>query len=293
MKEPSPEAIIGASISAAIEQDVRHLFALEEASFEGRLILIDDKIHFANQNATQLLARETASLINRTIWDFVDRPAESRFDSRSVLADYHMARTSVHLRDGSTRRVELRHRGVQGPGFALGIVALRPVAEMPLVEADAETDAIGSDKPISEDNLAQKDAAVKELVWQLRDVKRSTLSDITLQVERLVLPLLLQLQQTATPGQQETIRLVSSAISDILSDESEETARMFKRLTPRESQICHMIRQGLASKDIASQLNTSVQTVLAQRKQIRRKLGISGRSVNLSSYLLQLEDEEE
>ena len=46
-----------------------------------------------------------------------------------------------------------------------------------------------------------------------------------------------------------------------------------------------MIRGGFASKDIAQALNLSVQTIEKHRKNIRKKLGLSNKEVNLAAYL--------
>ncbi|MGB3223740.1 MAG: PAS domain S-box protein [Desulforhopalus sp.] len=57
------------------------------------------------------------------------------------------------------------------------------------------------------------------------------------------------------------------------------------RLTKSEVQICQMIQSGSASKDIADAMSISLETVQTHRKNIRKKLGLSGKDVNLYSYL--------
>ena len=59
----------------------------------------------------------------------------------------------------------------------------------------------------------------------------------------------------------------------------------YARLTPRELEICDMIRKGLSSKQISFDLNLSVATVQKHREQIRKKLAITNKSINLGSYL--------
>jgi len=60
------------------------------------------------------------------------------------------------------------------------------------------------------------------------------------------------------------------------------------RLTPREIEICNMVKGGLASKEISNLLNISCQTVEKHRKNIRHKLGISNKDINLTSFLQKL-----
>lgn len=57
------------------------------------------------------------------------------------------------------------------------------------------------------------------------------------------------------------------------------------RLTKSEVHVCQMIQAGSTSKDIAEGLAISIETVQTHRKNIRRKLGLSGKDVNLFAYL--------
>jgi PAS domain S-box-containing protein len=57
------------------------------------------------------------------------------------------------------------------------------------------------------------------------------------------------------------------------------------RLTKSEVQVCQLIQSGSTSKDIADVMAISIETVQTHRKNIRRKLGLSGKDVNLFAYL--------
>lgn len=57
------------------------------------------------------------------------------------------------------------------------------------------------------------------------------------------------------------------------------------RLTKSEVQVCQMIQSGATSQDIADGMAISIETVQTHRKNIRRKLGLSGRNINLYAYL--------
>jgi len=57
------------------------------------------------------------------------------------------------------------------------------------------------------------------------------------------------------------------------------------KLTSREIEICAMIKNGLMNKEIANLVNISLQTVERHRANIRKKFGITGEEVNLTSYL--------
>ena len=63
----------------------------------------------------------------------------------------------------------------------------------------------------------------------------------------------------------------------------------YSLLTPTELRLLSLIRQGQSSKEIAEALNISPQTVATHRKNIRKKLNISGKKVNLASFVSQSE----
>ena len=63
---------------------------------------------------------------------------------------------------------------------------------------------------------------------------------------------------------------------------SELDAR-FLALTRTEMKICRLIQSGYSSKEIAENLNLSYETIQTHRKNIRKKLGIQGRKVNMYS----------
>jgi DNA-binding CsgD family transcriptional regulator len=61
--------------------------------------------------------------------------------------------------------------------------------------------------------------------------------------------------------------------------------QLHAKLSPREREICSMIRNGTSSKEIAAALSISLVTVHKHREVIRRKLGITNKNVNLTIFL--------
>ncbi len=57
------------------------------------------------------------------------------------------------------------------------------------------------------------------------------------------------------------------------------------RLSPRELEICNLIKNGLANKEIAALLQISLETVERHRHNVRRKLRIDNEKVNLATFL--------
>jgi len=67
-------------------------------------------------------------------------------------------------------------------------------------------------------------------------------------------------------------------------------SQLYSVLTPSEIQVAEFIRMGKTSKDIADALDIAQKTVENHRNNVRDKLGLRNKGVNLRSYLMQLEN---
>lgn len=132
--------------------------------------------------------------------------------------------------------------------------------------------------------LSRKDAALRELVEQMAAEKSRMGRAISETLEASVLPLLAKLRLKGAPTRY--VDMVEHHLKTLASDPSRSGISFRTRLTPREREICDMIRNGLTSKEIAELLDLSAQTVHRHRRNIRKRLGLTGRGQNLSSFLM-------
>lgn len=139
--------------------------------------------------------------------------------------------------------------------------------------------------------LRRKDEALKEFLWQLRDRRQQVAFDIQSNVNKLVKPLLRRVEGKLDDVDRPLMQMVTRCLDDLTSPFVGVMDVRFSSLTPRELEICNMIKNGLRSKEIAATLNISIQTVQTQRKLIRRKLGIANKRVNLVTFLNNLNSE--
>ncbi|MBL7171054.1 MAG: PAS domain S-box protein [Candidatus Omnitrophica bacterium] len=131
--------------------------------------------------------------------------------------------------------------------------------------------------------LVLKNIALSEIIQQIEVEKRKIKDDIAANVNELLLPILAKLK----------IKKVTRKYVDLLQYHLEELTSSFGRkiteksvkLTSREIEICSMVKAGLTSKEISELLNISYQTVEKHRRNIRHKVGISNKDINLTSFL--------
>jgi len=109
----------------------------------------------------------------------------------------------------------------------------------------------------------------------------------------VVTPILSQLKSSGLSCQQKKqIDIIQANLNDVFSPLAHKLNRMMRLLTGTEAQIVGLLKHGLSSKEIATQLGISTRTVDTHRRNIRKKLGINGRKKDLRSYLLSLDSTE-
>lgn len=136
--------------------------------------------------------------------------------------------------------------------------------------------------------LETKNDALSEVIEHVDREKKDTGFQIQSNIDRLVVPLVAKLEANANEAQKPFFSILRSTLNEITSPFVTKLERDWTSLTPREVEICNLIRNGLSSKDIAQSLHTSEATVRTQRKTIRRKLGLSKSKTNLANYLQQV-----
>lgn len=85
------------------------------------------------------------------------------------------------------------------------------------------------------------------------------------------------------------VDVIQNQLEQLVSSYGRTIMQKSIKLSPRELEVCNMIKSGLSSKEISGLLNISEQTIHKHRNNIRRKLGISNQRVNLASYFQKLE----
>jgi len=130
--------------------------------------------------------------------------------------------------------------------------------------------------------LKRKNIALTEVVEQIEIEKNKLKGDISTNINELVFPILEKLRLTDTPS--EYLDLLEHHLKEITGTYGIKISKIIPKLSPREIEISSMIQYGLTSKNIARLLDISYQTVEKHRRNIRKKVGISGRKINLFSF---------
>lgn len=135
-------------------------------------------------------------------------------------------------------------------------------------------------RQLTDSNLALKQV-LDHIERERQDYKQRLCQDI----EMALSPLIARLRESVNPGLDSAVDEVESSMKAALTKDIDVFRDRYASLTSRELEVCEMIKHGRTSKEIADELNLSLLTVHKHREQIRKKLGLKNKGVNLSTYL--------
>jgi DNA-binding NarL/FixJ family response regulator len=133
--------------------------------------------------------------------------------------------------------------------------------------------------------LESKNIALREVLDQIEAEKEQLKQQFATNVEEAILPTLIRLKESSPPTQRRNFELLETELREVSSPFLNKIKSQFSKLSPRELEVCRLIKNGLTSKEIAESLNLSPATVQKHRELIRRKLGLVNDGVNLQSFL--------
>jgi len=138
--------------------------------------------------------------------------------------------------------------------------------------------------------LEGKNIALREIISQIELEKKALQDQIQLNIELTVLPLLKKMQNPDTPleNRKRYVEAVQQNLVDITSSFTRKVVEDRVRLSPRELEICNLIKNGLSNKEISELLQISLLTVERHRHNVRKKLHIDNKKINLATFLRDL-----
>jgi PAS domain S-box-containing protein len=137
--------------------------------------------------------------------------------------------------------------------------------------------------------LEEMNAALKVLLQHREDEQKRLQEGILDNVKQLIFPYLERLEHGHLRQQGATlVQIIRSHLESLMSPFASTLSAKHAGLTPKEVEISGLIREGKTSKEIASLLNVSENTVIFHRNNIRKKLALQNKKENLRSYLQQI-----
>jgi PAS domain S-box-containing protein len=232
-------------------------------------------------------------------WELVDmnnRDYASPETARRMFETFHniyrtgkpvkITNYEIIRKDGTTRILEvsaslMRNSSGQLTGFR-GIardVTDRKQAEEALKRREKELD-------VKTRYLAEANTALKVLLQHREGDKTNLQADILSNVKELIKPHIHQLRKSlVTADQISRLHIIETNLNNIISPFLRKMTMKHSNLTPKEIQVANLVKEGKTTKEIAILLHLSSRSIEFHRDNIRQKLGLQNKKVNLQSYL--------
>ncbi|WP_319780203.1 PAS domain S-box protein [Maridesulfovibrio sp.] len=128
--------------------------------------------------------------------------------------------------------------------------------------------------------------ALRTVIESVEEEKKDMHEDFALQVREQIMPALDRMIEEPVPQMRRSFgKFIKERLSALAGETGDQFEDLLLKLTPREVEVCRYIEAGKGTEHIAELLKITADTVRTHRKNIRRKLGLQGKSISLISYL--------
>ena len=135
--------------------------------------------------------------------------------------------------------------------------------------------------------LEETNAALRVVLRESEIAKMELEKNVFSNIKNLLLPYITELDIMLLDEEQRILGdIIKANINEITSSFSRKLKLEFHNLTPRELQVADFIKQGRTNKEIARLLDITASGVDYHRRNLRRKMNIKGKRINLRSHLL-------
>lgn len=134
--------------------------------------------------------------------------------------------------------------------------------------------------------LEEANIALRVLLDKKGENKTLMEDSVVFNVKDVVFPVLDKIKSSSLSKKQKVwVDILEDNLNNIISPFSEKLSLKYLKLTPAEVQIVNLIRQGKTTKEISELLNLATSTIDFHRNNIRKKMNIKNKKINLRAYL--------
>lgn len=246
------------------------------------ILLVDEDLEVvkANQHACEMFGMQQQNIVGTDI----------RFLADEAGAEM-LARYFEELMEGQRKTAFVTCLYVNGKTFPATVTVTRSNLDgkkyWSLVVRD-ETNQHAMETQLREEKrqIEEMNLTLKTLMKSIEQERRDFENRLASKIRTSLLPGLRKIADAT----EETVRKSYLAVFEeqLLSlttgFENELDAGLLK-LTKTELEVCRLVQAGCSSKDICDAMNISFDTIQTHRKNIRRKLSLNGKKLNLHAFL--------
>ena len=161
----------------------------------------------------------------------------------------------------------------------------------PLVEAEKKLESQKKELEEYSTELRRSNIALDVVLKHQQKGLEKFSDQLATNIKKLVVPYLEMVGPAhLDQDQQDNIQKALANLGNIISPASGRISSLLKNLSPRELEVALLVKEGKSTLEISEQLCISDSAVAVHRKNVRNKLGLKGKKVNLRMFLQQVED---
>jgi PAS domain S-box-containing protein len=266
-----------------LRESEKRLRKLSEATQEGIMFHDRGRIIDANLALARMTGYKTEELIGRDGFMLVAPDYHAVVRENILKGSEEPYEIRGRRKDGTTFPVEIIGRTFSYKGQKLRVASFRDITNRRLTEEKLKK--AGERLRLERKALREKKIALKQILNQIEEEKNSIKEYVLANVNQMIIPSIHRLKARCTPSQKKRLDHIERSLKELAFPLINRLKSSCFDLTPRELEICDLIKKGMISKEISEELNVSVLTIHKHREFIRKKLGITNRNINLNSYL--------
>ena len=294
-----------ASLSKAIEHlresEEKFTTIFDNANDEIAYIGADGTIVDINRKVEDLFGYTREESVGRKFYEFEILSTEEWRRLIDLTQDLLSGKTlqaqvlqfEARRKGGENIYVEVNPRLINKDGKTVGIlVIIRDISTRKREEDILRKHTEQLDKLLKERTLSLEElnSAFRVILRRMEEVKGEIQDKIMFNITEFILPYLERLKKTRLDDTQRTyLTGLEKNLNDITAPILRGLSTKYLKLTPAEMQVANLIKQGKNTKEIADALFMSTRTIEAHRYNIRNKLGLKGKKLNLQTYLSSLD----
>ncbi len=213
------------------------------------------------------------------------RTERKRLLAQIIGAEGKVVQTRLRCKNGDYKDVETQKVDLpSGEGILACVDVSEQVAHQVELQ-ERKQELLTQSKDLEEMNTALR-VLLNKANYDREDMEAKVYNNI----RDLVNPYLEKLEQVCRNDLQRSyLDMVRKNLDEVVSGFTTNLIRKYASLTPREVQIANMIQQDMTIKEMAEALHISESSVAFHRLNIRKKMGLANKKLNLKTYLRSME----
>jgi PAS domain S-box-containing protein len=260
-----------------------------EAANDGICILKDGRFVDCNSKLEKMLKASRRQILGKSPAHFAPRTQPDGSDSNQMAEQKLQA-----AKEGRPQIFDWQHRDTAGQllrteiclnatpfkGVTYILAIVRDVTRRKQMEQTLNTQT---------DELLKTNQALQAMLDYRETEKRIFEKTILTKLEERIFPYLRKLEKAKlSQNHASYLKIIQSNLNELIPSAQNTLTSAYVKLAPTEVKIADLIRLGNQTKEIADSLNLTPKTVSWYRGNIRKKLGLAQKKINLRTYLSSL-----